>query len=157
MNVDADHLAVLLGVGDNIVYRDLGSRARSGGNCDYRYALVLCRGDALKASDVGKLGVPDDDADSLCGVHRGAAADSDDAVRAACLKCRYAGLNILNSRVGLYFAEHLICDARFVENIGDFLGYAELDEVGVGCDEGLFEASCGDFLGNCLDSARAVI
>lgn len=68
----------------------------------------------------------------------------------ACLKCRYAGLNILNSRVGLYFAEHLICDARFVENIGDFLGYAELDEVGVGCDEGLFEASCGDFLGNCL-------
>ena len=52
-------------------------------------------------------------------------------------------------------ASHL--SRRFVENIGDFLGYAELDEVGVGCDEGLFEASCGDFLGNCLDSARAVI
>ena len=157
MNVDADHLAVLFGVGDNIVYRDLGSRARSGGNCDYRYALVLCRRNALKASDIGELGVLDDYADSLRSVHRGAAADSYDAVCAARLECLNAGLNVLNSWVGLYFAEHLVCDASVVQNICDFLRYAELDEVGVGCDESFLETSCGDFLGNRLDCARAVI
>ena len=157
MNIYADHLAVLFGVGDNIVYRDFCCSSRRGRDGYYRYALVLCRDYALKASDVGKLGVLDDDADSLCGVHRGAAADSYDAVCAARLECLNAGLNILNGRVGLYFAEHLVCDASVVQNICDFLRYAELDEVGVGCDESFLEASCGYLFGNRLDCARAVI
>ena len=157
VNVDADHLAVLFGVGDNIVYRDFCCSSRRGRDGDYRNALVLCRRNALKASDIGELGVLDDYADSFRGVHRGAAADSYDAVCAARLECLNAGLNVLNGRVGLDLAEHLVCDASVVQNICDFLRYAELDEVGVGCDESFLEASCGYLFGNRLDCARAVI
>ena len=69
VNVNANHFAVFLGVCYYIVNRNLGGCACGCRHGDYRHAFILCRSNALERADIGKLGVFDYYADSLCGIH----------------------------------------------------------------------------------------
>ena len=119
--------------------------------------MVLGVGDALEGDDVGELGVLDDDADGLGGVHGRAAADGDDHVGAGLLEGGDAVLHVLDRGVGLDLGIEAPGDAGLVEKVGHLGGDAELHEVGVGADEGLLEAATGDLAGDLLDRAGAVI
>ena len=157
MNVYANHLSVLLYVGDNVVDGNLCGSTCRGGNSDNGGALILGGSNALKASNVCKLGVLDDDTDRLRGIHRGAATDGYKAVCTALLECFHAGLHVLDRGVGLNVAIKLVCDLCRIQNVGYLLGYRELNKIGVGAYKRLLEASCLDFGCDLLDRALAVI
>ena len=157
VGVHADELALLLHVGDDVVDGDLRGGAGGGGHGDGEHGVLLGGGHALQRAHVLELGVVDDDADGLRGVHGGAAADGDDAVRAALLEGRHAALHVFDGGVGLDVAVDLIGEAGLVQQVGDLLGHIELDQVGVGADEGLFVAAGGQLGHDVFDGAAAVI
>ena len=111
------NLRLLSHVGDDIVDGHLGGRAGGGGNGDDGHAGLLGGRHALQAAHVGELGVVDDDADGLGGVHGGAAADGDDVIRARGLEGGHAGLDVLNGGVGLDVGEDLVARGRSVSRI----------------------------------------
>ena len=157
VGVNANELSLLLNVGDNVVDGNLSGSTCGGCNCDGGNAGVLCGSNALKRANVCVLGVGDDDADSLCGVHRRSAADSYDAVSRSRLECLNAVLYVFYCRIGLDVREYAVLDALSIEKIGDLLGNAELDKVGVGSDKDLLKASCLDLCGDSRNSACSVI
>ena len=59
--------------------------------------------------------------------------------------------------VGLNVAVNAVGVAGCVQQIGDLAGHAELDQVGVGADEGLLIAAGGELGKNVLDGALAVV
>mgnify|MGYP000093223852 CR=1 FL=1 len=126
VGVNADELALLLHIGDDVVDGDLGSGTGGGGHGDGKDRVLLGGGYALEAADVRKLRVVDDDADGLCGIHRGAAADGDDAVSLGSLKGGNAVLNILDGGVGLDLAVDSVGKTGGIQQVGDLLGDAEL-------------------------------
>ena len=69
MHVNADHLAVLLHVGDNVVDGDLRGGACGGGHGDDGHALILGGCNALERTHVGEFGIVDDNAYRLGGIH----------------------------------------------------------------------------------------
>ena len=119
--------------------------------------MLLGGGNALQAADVGKLRVIDDDADSLGGVHGRTAADGHDAVRLGSLESRHAVLHVLDGGVGLDLAVQGIGKTGSLQQVGDFRGDAELDQIRVRADESLFVAAGGQFGNDVLDSAVAVV
>ena len=157
VGVHADELALLLHVGDDVVDGDLRGGAGGGGHGDGEHGVLLGGGHALQGAHVLELGVVDDDADGLRGVHGRAAADGYDAVRAAFLEGRHAALHVFDGGVGLDVAVDLIGEAGLVQQVGDLLGHVELDQVGVGADEGLFIAAGGQLGHDVFDGAAAVI
>ena len=157
VGVNTNELSLLLNVGDNVVDGNLSGSTCGGCNCDGGNAGVLRGSNALKRANVRVLGVGDDDADSLCGIHRGAAADSYDAVSRSRLERLNAVLYVFYSRIGLDVREYAVFNTLGVEKIGDLLGDAELDKVGVGSDKGLLKASCLDLCGDSRNSACSVI
>ena len=157
VGVNADELALLLHIGDDIVDGDLGSGAGGGGHGDGEDRVLLGGGNALQTAHIGELRVVDDDADGLGGVHRGAAADGDDAVRVRSLEGRDAVLHVLDGGVGLDLAVDAIGETRRIQQVGDLLGDAELDQIGVRADERLFVAAGGQFGNDVLDRAVTVI
>ena len=157
VHVDADHLAVLFRVRDDVVDGDFRRGACRRGNGDDGHALIFGGSDALERADIGEFGVGDDDADRLSGIHRGAAADGDDAVCTALLERFHARLHVLDRRVRLDLRIDLVSDARVFEDVGHLLGDAELQKVGVGADEALLKAPALDFRRDLLDRALAVI
>ena len=157
VGVHADELPVLLHVGDDVVDGDLSGGAGGSGHCDDGQAGVLGGGHAFQGADVGELGVGGDDADGLGGVHRGAAANGDDAVSAGLLQSLHAVLDVLDGGVGLDLGVDVIGDAGPIQHVGDLLGNAELQQVGVGADQGFVQAAALHFPGDLLDSALAVV
>ena len=129
VRIDANEFAVFLHIGDDVVDRDLsrGSRRRRDG--DGRDSLVSRYDRALEAADVLMLRIGDDDADRLCGIHRRAAADRDNAVSAGFFERGDACLNIFDRRIGLDIGINLIREARLVEQLGDFACNAEFQKV----------------------------
>ena len=157
VGVHADKLPVLLHVGDDVVDGDLRGGAGGGGHSDDGQAGVLGGGGAFQRANVSVLRVGDDDADSLGGIHGGAAANGDDAVGPSLLAGLHAVLYILNGGVGLDLRIDLISDASLVQHVGDLLGDAKLQQVGVGADQGLFQSPGLHLSGNLLDGSLAVI
>ena len=121
VNVYANHLAVFLNVSDNVVYRNLCSGACRCRNCDYRNGFVLCGSDALKRTNVRKVGVVYDYTDSLCRIHGRTAADSDEVVRACFFESVNACLDVFYCGVRLDFGEHGISKTCFVKKVGYLL------------------------------------
>ena len=119
--------------------------------------MLLGGGNALQAADVRELGVVDDDADGLGGIHGGAAADGDDAVSLGSLKGGNAVLNVLDGGVGLDLAVNAVGKAGGVQQVCDLLGNAELDQIGVRADESLLVAAGGQLGNDVLDGAVAMI
>jgi len=157
VRVDADEFALLLHVGDDVVDRDLGRGSGGGGHGNGEGGVVLRVGDALEAHHVGELGVLDDDADRLRGVHGRAAADGDDAVGPGGLERAHTGLDVFNGGVGLDVGVELVGDLRPVQHVQHLLGDAELHEIGVGADKGFFTAAGSQLMRDLGDRAGAVV
>ena len=141
MRVYADELALLLNVGDDIVYRYLGSGAggrRSGDDVD---ALVLRVDRALKRADVSVLGVVDDYTDSLRGVHDRTAADRDQVVSAGALELSDAVLYIFDCRICLDIVKNFVCETGFFKHLGYFCGDAEFYKILVGDEQRFLKAA----------------
>ena len=157
VGVHANELALLLHVGDDVVDGDLGGGAGGGGDGDDGHAGVLGGSYTLQRTNVGELGVGDDDADGLGGVHGRAAADGHDAISLGCLEGRDTALDVLDGGVGLDVREDGVGDGGGIQKVGDLGGHTELDEVGVGGDEGLGKAAGLDLIDNGGDGTRAVV
>ncbi len=69
-----------------------------------------------------------------------------------CLEGRNAVLHVLDGGVGLDFAVDAVSEARHVQQVGDLLRDAELDQIGVRADERLVTAG-GQFGHNVLGRA----
>src|SRR5699024_1291167 len=157
VGVHADELALLFHVGDDVVDGDLGGRAGGGGHGDGEHRMLFGGGHALQAAHIGKLGVIDDDADGLGGVHGGAAANGHDAVGAGRPESGHAVLDVLDGGVGLDLAVNAVGEARRVHQGGHFAGDAELDQVGVRADEGPGVAPGGQLGDDVLDRAVPMV
>ena len=157
VGIDADELALLLHVGDDVVDGDLGSSTGSGGHCNGEHCVLLGGSNTFQRADVRKLGVIDDDADGLCGIHGGAAADGDHAVRFCGLEGSHAVLHVGDGGVGLDLAVNSIGKVCSIQQVGDFLGDAELDQVRVRADESLLVAAGGQFGNDVLDGTVAMV
>ena len=157
VGVDADELAALLHVGDDVVDGDLGGGTGGGGYGDDGRAGVLGGRGALEGTHVGELGVGDDDADGLGGVHRAAAAYGDDVVGAGGLVGLDTGLDVLYGRVGLDVGEYLVGQALGVEAVGHVGDHAVLEDARAADDKRLLEAAGLDLARDFADSTRAVI
>ena len=157
MRVNANHLAVLLNICDNVVDSNLGSSTSCGRNCDYRHCRLLCGSYALQGAYISELRVVDDDTDSLCGIHGRTAADSYKVISAALLERCNAGLNVFDRGVRLDIIVNLVSKTVFIQNVEYLLGNAELDEVGVGAYECLLECPVLRFYSDVGDCPCAMI
>ena len=157
VRVNADELALLLHVGDDVVDRDLGSGAGGRGDGDGEHGVLLRRGDALKRADVRELRVIDDYADGLRGVHDRAAADRDDAVRPGVLERLNAVLNVFYGGIGLYVGVESPFNALFLHRVENLVYLAAFYNVLAGAHKSLLEASCRQLVCNFLYSACAVV
>ena len=157
VGVDAHELADLLGVGDDVVNGHLGSGTGGRRHGDGEHGVVLGGSNALEATDIGKLGVVDDDADSLGSVHRGAATDGHDSVSLGGLEGLDAVLDVLDGGVGLDLGVETPSDACGVELVGHLSGNAKLDQIGIGADEDLLVAATLELAGDLLDGAGAMV
>ena len=157
VGVDAHELADLLGVGDDVVDGHLGSGTGGRRHSDGEHGVVLSGSNALEAADIGELGVVDDDANGLGGVHGGAATDGHDGVSLGGLEGLDAVLDVLDSGVGLNLGVEAPSDAGGVELVGHLSGNAKLDQVGIGADEDLLVAATLELAGDLLDGAGTMI
>jgi len=157
VGIHADELALLFHVGDNVVDGHLSSGTGGGGHGDGEHSVVLGGGNAFQRAHVGILGVVDDDADALGGIHGGAAADGDDAIRAGGLVGFHASLHVFNGGVGLDVVKDHVGDVFCIQQGGHLAGHAELNQIGVGADEGLLVAAGFEDAGDLGDSAFAVV
>ena len=157
VGVDAHELADLLGVGDDVVDGHLGSGTGGRRHGDGEHGVVLGGSNALEATDIGELGIVDDDADGLGGVHGGAATDGHDSVSLGGLEGLDAVLDVLDSGVGLDLGVEAPSDAGGVELVGHLSGNAKLDQIGVGADEDLLVAATLELAGDLLDGAGTMI
>ena len=157
VGVDAHELADLLGVGDDVVDGHLGSSTGGRRHGDGEHGVVLSGSNALEAADIGELGVVDDDADGLSGVHGGAATDGHDSVSLGGLEGLDAVLDVLDGGVGLNLGVEAPSDAGGVELVGHLGGNAKLDQVGIGADEDLLVAATLELAGDLLDGAGTMI
>lgn len=157
VGVDAHELADLLGVGDDVVDGHLGSSTGGRRHGDGEHGVVLSGSNALEAADIGELGVVDNDADGLSGVHGGAATDGHDSVSLGGLEGLDAVLDVLDGGVGLNLGVEAPSDAGGVELVGHLSGNAKLDQVGIGADEDLLVAATLELAGDLLDGAGTMI
>ena len=157
VGVHADELALLLHIGDDVVDGDLGSSTGSGGHCNGEHRVLLGGGNAFQRADVRKLGVIDNDADGLCGIHGGAATNGHDAVSLGSLEGSHAVLYVGDGGVGLDLAVNSVGKVCGIQQVGDLFGNAKLDQVGVGADESLLVATGGQLGNDVLDSTVAVV
>ena len=157
VGVDAHELADLLGVGDDVVDGHLGGGTGGRRHGDGEHGVVLSGSNALEAADIGELGVVDDDADGLCGIHGGAAADGDQVVSAGCLKCFNTVLDILDRRVCFNIGVELVVKTVCGQNVGYFGGNLEFYEIRVGTYERLFKAVGFRLVRDLLNRACSVI
>ena len=157
VNINANELTLFLNICNNIVDSNLSGSTCCGGNSDNRNALVLCGSYTLKRTDILKLGVGDDNTDSLCGIHRRAAADCNNAVSSASLELLNAVLNILNGGVSLNIGIKLVLYSRIIENICNLLCNAEFYKVGIRSNKGFFKAAAFNLVRNGVNCTRTVI
>ena len=155
IGVHADELALLLHVGDDIVDGDLGSSTGGGGHCNGEHCVLLGGSNTFQRADVRKLGVIDDDADGLCGIHGGAAANGHDAVCTGNLEGLNAVLYVLNRRVRLDLAVNGIREADLVQKIRHLLRNAELQKVRIRANKSFFVAARLKLLRNLFNRTLA--
>ena len=157
VRVDGHELTLVGGIGDHIVDGGLGGGASGGGHAEDRDGRVLGVGHALEGEHVGELRVGGDDADALAGILRGTAAQTNQEVGAGFGELGHAILDALDRRVRLDVGEHLIGQAGLVQNLGDLLRRAGLQEHRVGDDERLREAMLLGNSRNLLDGAATEV
>ena len=157
MRVNAYEFTFSFYVGDNVVDGNLCSSTGCSRNGDDRYTWIFGRCGALKASDILKLRVCDDDTDGFGGIHRRAAADGDQIVSAGCLESFYAVFYVFDGRVWLDIAVKLIVESVCGQNIGYFGSNVEFNQIRVRAYESFLEAVCLCFICDLGNSACSVI
>ncbi len=157
VGIHADELALLLHIGDDVVDGDLSSSTGSGRHCNGEDSVLLGGSNTFQRTDVGKLRVVDDDADGLCGIHGRTAANGHDAVSACGLERGHAVLHVCDGGIRLDLAVDAVSETGSIQQVGDFLGDAELDEVGVRADECLLVAAGSQLGHNVLDGTVAMV
>ena len=157
VRVNAYEFTFSLYVGDNVVDGNLCSSTGCSRNGDDRYTRIFGRCGALKASDILKLRVCDDDTDGFRGIHRRTAADGDQIVSAGCLESFYAVFYVFDGRVWLDIAVKLIVESVCGQNIGYFGSNVEFNQIRVRAYECFFEAVCLCFICDLGNSACSVI
>ena len=157
VGIDADHLALGLLVGDDVVDRHLGRRTRRRGDGEGRHGAVLGRRRPFERTHVGELGIVDDDPHGFGRVDRRAAAQRDHEVGARTLEGLDALLHVADRGVGLDLAVNLIGDARIGEHALDLFGHAETDQILVRDQQRLAEAALANLLGDHRAATRTVV
>ena len=157
MRIDADELALLLNIGDDVVDGDFGCGTGGSRDGNDGHAGLLGVRYALKGAHVGEFGVVDDDADGLGGVHGGAAADGDQVIRACGFERGDTVGHVLNGGVGLYIGIYLIAESGSVQNVGHVGDDAVTQKGGAAADKSLLQSTGLDLGGQLFDGACAVI
>ena len=157
MGVNAHELPLPLHIRDHVVDRDLRRGTGSRRDRDDGNAGLSGGSGAFQASHILKFRVCDDDADGLCGIHGGTAADGDDVICTGLLECRDTVLHILNGGIGLDVRVDLICQALPVKDIRHLARHMELDQIRVGTHKCLLERASFHFLCDLRDRAGAMI
>ena len=119
--VDAHELALVLGVGDDVV--DGGLRRGTGGgrNANDRHGRLLGVGHALQGENVRELGICANNANCLRGVLRRTAANADEDVRTFVVERLDARLHVLHGRIGDDVGE---------DGVGEFGGFELVGQLG---------------------------
>ena len=117
---------------------------------------MLRGGYALEGNHVCKLGVVHDNADALGGILRGTAADGDHIIGSGLAEGLHPGLHHGHARIGLHLVKNLIGEISRVQQVGHFFDRLEPDQVGVGYNQGLLEAS-GFYLGDDLTDGSGTV
>ena len=157
VRVDGHELTLVGGIGDHVVDGRLGSGTGGGRHAEDRDGRVLGIRDAFQGQHVGELRVGGDDADALAGVLRGAAAQTNQEVRTGLGELGDAVLNALYRRVRLDVGEHLIRQTGLIQNLGDLLGGAGLQQYRISDDKCLGEAVLLGDGRNFLDRATSEV
>ena len=157
VRVNAYEFTFSLYVGDNVVDGNLCSSTCCGRNSDDRYAGILGRCSALKASDILELRVCDDDTDGFGSIHGRTAADCDQIISAGCLESFYAVFYVFDGRVWFDVAVKLIVQSVLGQDIGYFGSNVEFYQIRVRAYECFFEAVCLCLVCDFSDSACSVI
>ena len=157
VGVHADELALLLHIGDDVVDGDLSRSTGGGGHGNGEHSVLLGGSHAFQRAHIRELGVVDDDADGLCGIHGGTAADGHDAVCLSSLEGCHAVLHIGDGGVGLDLAVNSVGEVCSIQQVGDFLGHAKLDQIGVRADKSLLVAAGGQLGNDVLNGTVAMV
>ena len=157
VGVHADELALLLHIGDDVVDGDLSRSTGGGGHGNGKHSVLLGGSHTFQRAHIRELGVVDDDADGLCGIHGGAAADGHDAVCLSSLEGCHAVLHVGDGGVGLDLAVNSVGEVCSIQQVGDFLGHAKLDQIGVRADKSLLVAAGGQLGNDVLNGTVAMV
>ena len=157
VGVHADELALLLHIGDDVVDGDLSRSTGGGGHGNGEHSVLLGGSHTFQRAHIRELGVVDDDADGLCGIHGGAAADGHDAVCLSSLEGCHAVLPVGDGGVGLDLAVNSVGEVCSIQQVGNFLGHAKLDQVGVRADKSLLVAAGGQLGNDVLNGTVAMV
>ena len=124
---------------------DRNFRGRSGGrrDRDREDRVILRRGDPFETANVREFRVADNNPDRFRSVHRGSAANRNDAVGPAGLERSHACLNVFDRRIRLNIGENRVFEAGLIEKIGNLLRNAKLDQVRIGANESFPEPASG--------------
>ena len=157
VHVYANHFAVLFRVGNDIVngnFRGGTGGCRHGKN---RFCFVFGRRNTLKAADIIKFRVRRDNTDRLSGVHRAAAADRNQIIRAGGFESVHAVLAVFNGGVGFNIGINFISQPFAVENVRNLFGHTEFQKVRVRADKCFLKTAANRFVSNVCDCALAMI
>ena len=157
VHVHADKFAFLLHIRDHIIDGGFSGSTGGGGDGNGKDRAVFGGGNTFQRADVGKFRIVDDDADSFGSVDGGAAADGNHAVCPGFLVSRHAGLDVFDGGIGLNIGIDFIGEARFVQQISDFFGNAEFDQVRIRGNKGFFETFALENARDFFDRTAAVI
>ena len=147
MRIDADELAPLFFIGDDIVNRHLRRGTRGGRHREDRHAGLTGGREPLEATDIGEFRVTLNNTDRLTGILRRTAADGDQVIRPAALKGLQPLLDHGNGRVRDHVAEHIPCQPGGIQFISDFRRHAAPGEGAVGDDQCFAIAAPRHFIG----------
>ena len=157
VGIHTHHLGLTFLVNDDIVYRNLCSCAGCGGKGNDGHTLVLCGSASFQRDDVAKFRVVGHNADTLCRVHAGTAANGYDAVCSASLERFNALLHVGYCGVGLNLTVDIVGESHLVQYIGYHLCGSHLDETFVRCDKSLLDSHSGQYFRQLLAGAGAEV
>ena len=112
---------------------------------------------AFKRANICKLGVINDDADCLGGVHNGTAADSDDAVSTKFLEGLHTVLDILDGGIGFNVGVESVDNTGSIQKVSDLFDFTGLYHMTSGSDECTLVAAIGEFGNDFFDGTYAMV
>ncbi len=114
VNINTNHLSVLICIGDYIVNCNLSRCTCCSRNCNNRHCLFLCWCNPFKWTNICKLWIFYHDTNRFSGINGRTSADCNDAVSPTLFKCLHTCLDIFNRRIRLYVTIQFIRNRCFI-------------------------------------------